>query len=160
MTLMKKDNSSKEFIDGEASARKQVPAEEGNDLGHNKIKEKGRTDCNCTVQNAWVDIRGNVDNRPRNSSSKRGSEQGMSTTKLKAEDINALSKDTETKLDLENIDSESLLAGTDSERGNTRKESNELLSRRSTVKSNRPTTKPVLLRKFSPSFLSCLFSKV
>ena len=160
MTLTKKDNSRKVFIDTEASARKQVAAEKSDDLSHSKVEEKARTDCNCAVQNAWVDIRENVNDRPRNASSKRGSKQGMSTTKLKVEDINVLSKDAETKLDLENIDAESLLAGTESERGSTRKESNELLSRRSTVKSNRPTTKPVLLRKFSPFFLSCLFSVV
>lgn len=151
MTLTKKDTVVKENSGKEPNSSKHIAAEKGVDMGHSKNREKAKTDCNCAAQDMWVERRENVNYRPRNSSSKDGPKQGMLTKELKVENVEVSRKDVETKLYLENIDSASVETGTDSEKGSTQKESNELLSRRSTVKSNRSTTKPVLLRKFFSS---------
>ena len=88
MTLTKKDTASKEFIDREASAKREVPSEMDDNLGHKRVNEKTRNDCDCAVQNTWVDNREILNNRSfKNSSSKRGSKREMSTKKLKIEDI-------------------------------------------------------------------------
>ena len=54
-----------------------------------------------------------------------------------------------TELDLDDIDSDSVASSVSREDSNTKRCKDELVSRKATVKSERPVTKPVLLRRSS-----------
>ena len=69
---------------------------------------------------------------------------------LKSEPFN---ENVETRLNLDEVDSESVSSAMLSDERESKRCKEELLSRKSTVKSEKAATKPVLLRKWNPPLL-------
>ena len=120
---------------------------------------KAEPQCSCTKQTGE---NGNKESKKRSQKPLLTDGKEKILSKIDNEFIDARNdmKNSVTRLDLDCIDSTSEASGVLNDDLSSKREKNHLISRKSTVKSDRPMTKPVLLRKhiFVKIFVNILAS--